>query len=231
MEPDISAIASLIGDQTRAYMLTTLMGGKALTATELAVDANVTPQTASSHLAKLVDGQLLVVRKQGRHKYFQLKSTDVAELIEKLLAMTTKTTKPSISTGPSDPKLKQSRICYDHLAGEFAVALYDSLAGQEYIVDKQCDTLLTSAGKAFFKDLGADIEPTRNKRPLCRSCLDWSERRNHLSGRLGQWILEDLMNKGWAIKDLNSRAIHFTPKGLASFKHRYGIDIYLNSSI
>jgi predicted transcriptional regulator len=224
LEPDISFVASLIGDPTRACMLTALMGGKALTATELAVEANVTSQTASSHLSKLVDGQLLVVRKQGRHKYFQLKGFEVAELIEKLLTMTAKNATTNISTGPSDPKLKQSRICYDHLAGEIAVALYDSLAKQEYIVDKQSETLLTDLGKTFFNDLGADVENMpRNKRPVCKSCLDWSERRNHLSGRLGQWILNDLFSKGWAAKDLNSRVIHFTPKGLALFNKRYGV--------
>jgi predicted transcriptional regulator len=205
-------------------MLTALMGGKALTATELAIEANVTSQTASSHLSKLLEGQLLIVRKQGRHKYFQLKGFEIAELIEKLLTMTTKNLVPNISTGPSDPKLKQSRICYDHLAGEYAVALYDSLVKQGYILDKQSDTFLTTSGKAFFESLGAEIESTaKSKRPLCKSCLDWSERRNHLSGRLGQWILDDLINKGWATKDLNTRVIYFNAKGLALFKSRYGI--------
>lgn len=224
MEPDISAVASLIGDPTRACMLSTLMGGKALTATELAIDADVTSQTASSHLRKLIDGQLLVVRKQGRHKYFQLKSREVAELIEKLSTLTIKTVATPVSTGPSEPKLRKCRICYDHLAGEAAVALYDALVRQAYIVDQSGDTVLTDSGKAFFEGLGTNIDNLpRTKRPLCKSCLDWSERRNHLAGVLGQWVLDDLFNKGWARKDLNSRVIHFAPKGLSLFEKRYGI--------
>ena len=197
MEPDISTIASLIGEPTRAQMLMALMSGKALTATELATSANITSQTASSHLSKLVDGHLLVVRKQGRHKYFQLKGHEVAELIEKLLTLSATPNTSSIATGPSDPKLRESRVCYDHLAGEVAVSLYDALVREGYIVDNSSETLITDSGKAFFTNMGADIAKIENnKRPLCKSCLDWSERRNHLSGTLGQWILEDLLSKG-----------------------------------
>lgn len=200
------------------------MGGKALTATELAIEAEITPQTASSHLNKLVAGQLLVVRKQGRHKYFQLEGNDVAELLEKLLNITSKVTQPNITTGPSDLKLRKARVCYDHLAGELAVDLYDSLISNNYIMGKNSETFITETGREFFKNIGIDFNHlTKSKRSLCKPCLDWSERKNHLAGSLGQWILNDAIKKGWASKDLDSRVIQFNKKGLELFHSRYSI--------
>ena len=137
MEPNISFIASLIGDPARSKMLTALMGGKALTATELALEAEITAQTASNHLAKLLSGELLTVRKQGRHKYFQLKDHEIAGLIEQLSNLSAGLQHPKVNTGPSDPRLKRSRICYDHLAGELAVALLDSLLAQGLYVPEK----------------------------------------------------------------------------------------------
>ena len=229
MEPNISFVASLMGDATRASMLTALMGGKALTATELATEAGITSQTASSHLSKLVDGQLLIVRKQGRHKYFQLKGCDVAELLEMLLNVTSKITHCKTITGPSDPRLRQARVCYDHLAGELSVALFSLLIKNAWIEDNGInnnEVCLTVSGKAFFTRLGVDFNILNtSKRPVCKSCLDWSERRSHLAGALGQWILNDIFNKGWACKDLDSRAVHFTPAGLKLFAKKYDISL------
>lgn len=224
MEPNISFVANLIGDTTRAKMLTALMGGKALTATELALEAEITSQTASSHLSKLVEGQLLVVRKQGRHKYFQLKNEEIAALLEMLLNISSNINHPKTKTGPSDPRLRQSRVCYDHLAGEVGVFLYDSLVKNSNIIDEGSETALTEQGVTFFKELGFNIaELKKSKRPLCKSCLDWSERRNHLSGQVGHWILSDIYNKGWAVKDVDSRCILFTPRGLKQFEKTYQI--------
>jgi DNA-binding transcriptional ArsR family regulator len=224
MEPNISFIAGLIGDSTRSSMLTALMSGKALTATELATEAEVTAQTASSHLAKLVDGDLLVVRKQGRHRYFQLRGVEVAELLEKLLNITSSIEHSKTVTGPRDPDLKTARVCYDHLAGKYSVAVYDALAQSGYINDRSDETVLTESGKRFFEDLGVDFDSyQKTKRPLCKSCLDWSERRNHLAGILGQWVLDDIFKKRWAVKNLDSRTIQFSQKGLKLFGQKYGI--------
>ncbi|WP_246109346.1 ArsR/SmtB family transcription factor [Reinekea thalattae] len=140
MEPNFSIIAGLIGDPARARMLSALMAGKALTTTELALEADITAQTASSHLAKLVDAQLLAVRKQGRHRYFQLHRPDVAELIEKLLNVTVTST---IQTGPVDSKLRHARVCYDHLAGALGVALYDSLVSKSFLIDNGEEAIIT----------------------------------------------------------------------------------------
>jgi len=201
------------------------MGGKALTATELALEADITPPTASSHLQKLVEGQLLIVHKQGRHKYFQLQGSEVAELLESLLSISASLQSPGHRTGPSDPRLHQARVCYNHLAGELGVALYDSLCAQQLITPSPDNSQLTDAGREFFQQLGADFDQLKpGRRPLCKACLDWSERRSHLAGVLGQWILDDLFASGWAERELDSRAVRFSERGMAKFLTRYGID-------
>jgi len=227
MQPDIAVVAGLIGESTRARMLTALMGGKALTATELAVEADITAQTASSHLNKLVTGQLLVVRKQGRHKYFQLKGPKIAALLETLLNISNDiaSARPPVTTGPADPRLRTARVCYDHLAGELSVKLYDSLIARKLIAQECEQVQLTAQGLDFFADIGASIAQGKSKRPLCKSCLDWSERRSHLAGITGQWILNDLFKQGWARKDLDSRVVQFTQQGLRLFSKKYSIDV------
>lgn len=224
MEPNIAYLANLIGDQARSKMLIALMGGKALTATELSVEADITPQTASSHLQKLVEGELLIVRKQGRHKYFQLKNAKIADLLEQLLNISSEMVTAQVSTGPADERLRRARICYDHLAGELGVALFDALVSEGLIIDGGNDTRLTEQGKSFFDELGYDFNQLKSsKRPLCKACLDWSERRSHLAGRLGNWILTDAIEQNWATQDLDSRAISFSQKGLTAFSRKYRI--------
>ncbi|BDY05529.1 winged helix-turn-helix domain-containing protein [Ferrimonas sp. YFM] len=218
----VAQLAGLFGDPTRAKMLTALMAGKALTATELAALADVTPPTASSHLTKLEQGQLIRVRKQGRHKYFQLRGQEVAQLMERMMHLSAGRSLP-VNTGPTNPDLCRARVCYDHLAGELGVAFYDALVNKGYIEDRGEETVLTASGAEFFDGLGVSLEPGPSRRPLCRSCLDWSERRNHLAGRLGQWVLDDLLERGWASRDLDSRILRFSDRGLAKFRHRYGL--------
>lgn len=224
MEPNIAYIANLIGDKARSKMLTSLMSGKALTATELSIEAEITPQTASSHLTKLVEGELLIVRKQGRHKYFQLKNIQVAELIEQMLNISSTVSNSKVSTGPRNERLRVARICYDHLAGELAVKLFDNLVNKGLVIENATDLTLTKTGLKFFDDLGVDFDSfKKSTRPVCKSCLDWSERRSHLAGSLGQWILNDIMNRNWAYQDLDSRIIQFTPKGMNAFAKRYSL--------
>jgi DNA-binding transcriptional ArsR family regulator len=224
MEPDIAYVASLIGDKARARMLTALMGGKALTATELALEGEITAQTASSHLSKLVEGGLLSMRKQGRHRYFQLTDPSVAEVIERMQILSTARNLAKVQTGPKDPYLRQARVCYDHLAGELGVRLFDSLRQQELLETQGDDAKLTLAGEAFFTGLGADLCLLRqHKRPLCKACLDWSERRSHLAGTLGQWILDDALARHWFRRSLDSRVIEVNEVGARQFAKRYGM--------
>ncbi|WP_299980064.1 winged helix-turn-helix domain-containing protein [uncultured Pseudoteredinibacter sp.] len=224
MEPNIATIGSLVGDQARSKMLIALMGGKALTATELALEADISAQTASSHLAKLVEGGLLVVRKQGRHRYFQLRGEEVAGLIENMFNISSSLSEESVFTGPKDKNLRASRICYDHMAGKLATQLYESLVDKQFIKDNISESTLSEEGKQFFLDLGADLsEVSGLKRPLCKPCLDWSERKSHLAGSIGKWVLSDVIQRKWAARDLNSRALRFSDDGLKAFKKRYGL--------
>ena len=224
MEPNIAYIGNLIGDTARAKMLTALMSGKALTATELSLEAGITPQTASSHLVKLVEGELLVVRKQGRHKYFQLKNAQVAELIEQMLNITASVSAVNISTGPDNKRLRKARICYDHLAGELGVQLFDALVNNGKLTENSNELSLTETGRKFFNEIGVDFSSLEaRRRPICKACLDWSERRSHLAGSLGKWVLDDAINRSWAVQDLDSRVIQFTPQGLKTFTQRYAL--------
>ena len=222
MQPDISKIAKLIAEPARANMLLALMGGKALTATELSLEADITAQTASMHLSKLVNGDLIVVRKQGRHKYFQLLNYEVAQLLEGLLNISEDFTPAEIFTGPKDPQFRATRVCYDHLAGKMSVELYDSLVKNNFLMDAKDTALLTESGREWFTAFGVDLQQLeRKKRPVCRACLDWSERRSHLSGSLGKWILDDLLSMGWAKREPGSRTLSFSSAGLKKFRSKY----------
>jgi DNA-binding transcriptional ArsR family regulator len=216
--PDIARVAALIGDPARANMLVALMSGKALTATELAGEAGVTVQTASSHLARLHEGRLLALRKQGRHKYFSLASTEVAGAIEALMGLAAGAGHLRNRPGPSDGALRQARVCYNHLAGDMGVRMFDSLLARGYLVQRDGAVQLTEAGRSFVRTVGISIEDLAGGRPaLCRECLDWSERRSHLAGSLGRALLARFVELGWARVDQTTRVVTFTPTGLREF--------------
>ncbi|HTN61212.1 MAG TPA: helix-turn-helix transcriptional regulator [Devosia sp.] len=210
--PRIAIVAALIGDPARANMLTALMDGRALTVSELAQAAGVTLPTASGHLTRLDTAGLLTAQKQGRHRYFRLAGPEVAAVLEALMSLSQADTKPTIRTGPRDVALRTARICYDHLAGEQGVALLNSLIAAGHLTDAPTPAI-TPTGKSFFAALGLDLSAlTTAKRPLCRRCLDWSERKSHLAGGLGAGLLTLMLEKNWA-KRMEGRVIAFTPKG------------------
>lgn len=218
--PDIARIAALIGDPARANMLTALMSGKALTATELAAEAGVTLQTASAHLAKLETGGLLQMRRQGRHKYARLASDQVAETLEALMGLAAGSGHLRSRTGPRDQALREARICYDHLAGDMGILLYDRLLAQGWLRDDPEFPAVTDRGADHLSTLGLDIPALQSsRRPICRACLDWSERRSHLAGGLGQALLDMMLARGWARRLPDSRVIQFSPTGKTAF-HR-----------
>lgn len=208
--PDIARIAALVADPARSAMLIALMDGRALTATELAGLGGISRQTASSHLAKLVDGEVLVVEAQGRHRYFRLAGPHVASLLEALMVFSSDAA-PPLRTGPRDPLLRKSRICYDHLAGEMGVRLFERMREDHWLTD---DLTVTGRGRDKLAEVGLDLEalPPSN-RPLCRACLDWSQRRQHLAGRLGKAILDHMLAQSWARRLPGSRVISFSPEG------------------
>ncbi|MFA6116642.1 MAG: winged helix-turn-helix domain-containing protein [Sphingomonas sp.] len=214
--PSIAAIAALIGDPARANMLTALMDGRALTVSELAEAAGVGLPTASGHLAKLDAAGLLVARKQGRHRYFQLSGADVGEALESLMSLAARTGAMRVRTGPNDAALREARICYDHLAGERAVALMQAFERRGVITGGDAPAV-TPAGIGFLAGIGIDVAQLgSSRRPLCRACLDWSERRSHLGGSLGAAILDHVIAAGWARRG-EGRAIRFSPAGAGAF--------------
>ncbi|MEQ8935378.1 MAG: helix-turn-helix transcriptional regulator, partial [Amphiplicatus sp.] len=176
--PDISRIAALIGDPARANMLAELTDGRALTASELAAVAGVSKQTASAHLSKLTDGGLLALEAQGRHRYFRLSGTEVAEALEALMGVAALYGAPRARTGPKAEALRRARVCYNHLAGEIAVTAFDALVADKRLAARSDDLVLTRKGREWFSGLGVDVAALENeRRALCRPCLDWSMRR------------------------------------------------------
>jgi DNA-binding transcriptional ArsR family regulator len=219
--PDITRIAALLGDPARANMLSALMGGQALTAGELAREAGITPQTASSHLAQLEAGGLLTRRIQGRHNYFALAGQDVAEAMEQLALLAARAGHLRARPGPRDPALRRARVCYDHLAGDAGVAMLDALVAQGRIEDRDGSLALTEAGRAFAREFGACLETT-SRRPFCKACLDWSVRRSHLAGVFGAALLTRIYALGWARRVDGTRVVAFSAPGRHAFERTFG---------
>lgn len=213
--PDIALVAALLGDPARANMLTALLAGQALTAGELAREAGVTPQTASSHLARLEAGGLIAGRKQGRHSYFVLSGDDVAGVLEGLMNLAARTGHARARPGPREPALRRARVCYDHLAGDLGVAMLEGLQGHGHLDAALAPTL---GGERFLAGFGIDLAPLRAaRRPLCKGCLDWSVRRSHLAGSLGAALLARIYVLGWARRVEGERVVAFTAAGERAF--------------
>src|ERR1700751_925934 len=219
--PDIAGVASLVGAPARANMLSALMSGRALTASELAQEAGITPQTASSHLSKLEGGGLIEPEKQGRHRYYRLTDPDVAGVLEGLAGLAARAGHMRVRTGPKDPALRRARICYDHLAGDLGVQMLDSMKAQHLVRQKKQDIELTVEGERFLEK-NLQISPdtlAHPRRPVCKACLDWSERRHHLAGTLGAAMMSRFAELKWAARDTTpgSRVINFTRAGEKRF--------------
>ncbi|MEZ5716536.1 MAG: helix-turn-helix transcriptional regulator [Paracoccaceae bacterium] len=216
--PDITRIGAMLGDPTRANMLVALMGGKALTAGELAFEAGVTAATASGHLRQLSQAGLIAIRQQGRHRYATLAGDEVGHALETLLGLAAANGHLRSRTGPRDPGLRAARVCYDHLAGAAGVQAFDSLVARGFLELGPDALALTAPGRAWAQGFGLDLARLEAaRRPLCRSCLDWSERRSHLAGGLGAAILSRLFETGWARRGDSGRAVTFTATGRALF--------------
>ena len=217
--PDIARVAALIGDPARANILSALMSGKALTVTELAAEAGVTIQTTSSHLSKLENGGLVKPRKEGRHKYFMLNGSSAAKVIESLMGFAAGKGQLRTRTGPRDEALRKARVCYNHLAGEAGIRMYESLLQQRLLHLDDVGLNLSRKGHAFAHELEIDIaELTSGRTALCRECLDWSERKSHLAGSLGRALFDTLQLRGILKRDKHSRAVHFGTRGPQAFE-------------
>jgi DNA-binding transcriptional ArsR family regulator len=214
--PDIAFVAALLGDPTRSRMLTVLMDGRAQTATELALEGGVSASTASSHLARLTVAGFVTLAKQGRHRYFRIAAPEVAAAIEGLMGIAPRGRARPARTGACDEGLRRARVCYDHLAGEAGVRLLERLRERHFVGGSSEAIELTRAGERWCREAGIDLETLRAKRrPLCRSCLDWSERRIHLAGALGAALLDRLFDLCYARRGPGSRAVIVSSRGEA----------------
>jgi DNA-binding transcriptional ArsR family regulator len=221
--PNIVRIAALIGDRARSEILTSLLGDQALMATELASMVNLTKQTTSAHLAKLLGARLIAVQSQGRHRYFRLADPDVARLLEDLMGVAQRTGAVRLRSSPRDPALRKARVCYDHLAGDLGVLMLEGLQRRRVLQRRQGALTVTRAGIEFLNDIGIDIDALASqRRTLCRTCLDWSVRRDHLAGSLGATLLPWIYQQGWARHARGSRVVSFTTAGEAALMHTFG---------
>ncbi|HJV94510.1 MAG TPA: helix-turn-helix transcriptional regulator [Albitalea sp.] len=212
-EPRFARIAAVIGDPTRARMLSALMGGQYLAAGELAAASGVTAQTASTHIARLLDSELVVARTQGRHRYFRLADADIAHALEALSLVAERNAAEAKWEQGAYKPLKAARSCYSHLAGELGVALFDGLLARGTLAPCDGHFMLTEPGRAELLSLGITLPAATTARRFAYPCLDWSERRDHLAGSLAVALLEHAIAQHWLRRVDGSRALSLTPSG------------------
>ncbi len=224
--PNLAEVASLIGNPSRAAMLVSLLGGKALPAGDLARAAGISPQTASTHLAKLIHAGLLIQESYGRHKYFRLANSEVGHALEAL--QTISPPKPIRSLRESNQlhALQFARTCYDHLAGKIGVALTDRLLEMNFIEKSGKEFLLNAKGKIKLHEFGVTVEKSpKSRRCFARQCLDWSERRYHLAGSLGASLTRRLFELKWIENLPDGRAVRVTDAGIKGLSDEFGLHL------
>ena len=220
----IAEVANLVGDPARANILAALLDQRALTASELAYTAGVSPQTTSSHLGKLAQAHLLEVEKQGRHRYYRLASPLIAQMLESVMAVSAHGPRRGRPVARCDEGLRTARTCYDHLAGRLGVGLADALTQRGIIALDHDGGEVTAAGLIFFSELGVDLTaPVKSRRVFCRPCLDWTERRYHLAGHVGACLLRLCLDRGWITRQRDSRAVTITPAGATQMRAVLGV--------
>ena len=218
----LAIVAACAGDPARATMLQLLMDGRAFTAGELSSAAGVTAQTASGHLSRMVDAGLLTVASQGRHRYYRLSSPLVAQMLEGIMVVAASN---AVMTGPRNEAMRNARACYDHLAGRLGVGITQRLVDAGHVTLTDQGGEVTSSGTTFFRRIGIDVETTPSHRAFCRPCLDWSERRYHLAGVLGDRIMHFCFDEGWIKQKPKSRVVDITPLGTRKFRELFKLDI------
>jgi DNA-binding transcriptional ArsR family regulator len=213
-DADLAAVGRLLGDNHRARFVLALLGGQELPAGELASRAGASSSLASSHLAKLLESGLVSVQKRGRQRYYRLADSDIAQAIETLLAIAPRHSATGLTAVTRGRALKRARTCYDHLAGQLGVALADAFEQQQLIAASDSGWTLTSRGEHRLGTLGVDTSALhRGRRPLLRPCLDWTERRPHMGGKVGQALATRLFDLDWVRRTSASRAILVTTHG------------------
>lgn len=224
IHPNVAEAASLLSETSRAVILISLLDGRFHTAGELAFMAAITPQTASFHLSKLIEGNLVRVEKHGRHRYYQLANKEVARILESLLAISPPPDVRSLKQSEQIKLLREARTCYDHLAGKLGVDLAESMLKAGYLEKEEREFVVTPKGEGFFTDFGMDMsELKRKRRSFSHACLDWSERHYHLAGSLGHGLMIRFLELGWIVQVPSIRAIKVTDKGKVGFTQFFAI--------
>lgn len=214
----------MIGEPARAAILDALLGGEWLTAGELARRAGIAPPTASEHLARLAGAGLIVRRSSGRHRYHALASADVAAALEALARVAgAPTPRNAVRRPPADDALRFARTCYDHLAGRVGVLLAEAMVRREWIAPATFE--MTATGERELRRLGVDPAALRSgrRRPLCRPCLDWTERRDHLAGAAGAAIVTSMIDRKWIVRLPGTRAVRLTMRGREGIHRALGV--------
>jgi DNA-binding transcriptional ArsR family regulator len=223
---DMAAIAALVGDPARANILCALLDGRALTASELAYAAHVTPQTASGHLGKLARANLIEPAQQGRHRYFKLAGRHVAAMLESISAVAS-IAPPRLRPIRIGNDMRAARMCYDHVAGQLGVVMADALREHGHVEFAEDGGMVTPSGEAFLVKFGVDLSASRqSRRVFCRPCIDWSERRAHLAGAVGAALASRLMDLRWIARKRDSRALTITPIGWANIERTFGCSLH-----
>jgi DNA-binding transcriptional ArsR family regulator len=225
-DPLVSEVASIISEQSRSTILLTLLDGRKYTVSELALTTKITPQTASFHLSKMQDKGIIKSEKIGRHKYLSIATPEVASILETFLTLTEERKPNSFREVSRLKEIHLARTCYDHLAGRLGVGLTNSLLEKNIINDIGENFELTILGEEFFNSIGIELTPLRRKRRAftCK-CLDWSERKFHLAGSLGNSILMYTQEANWVERIPSTRALKITNKGLKGFRDVFGVII------
>jgi len=212
--PQMAEVAALVGDPARANILCALLDGRALTATELAFAAGVSPQTTSGHLAKLHTAQLIALCKQGRHRYYRLAGAHVGQMLESIMTVAMAGPPRYQPKAKADDQVRQARTCYDHLAGQLGVGIADCLVARDHVILGTEAGEVTEAGAAFLERVGVDLSGARAKRRVfCRPCVDWTERRPHIGGAVGAALATRCFELKWIERMRDSRAVIITPAG------------------
>lgn len=220
LEQSMSNLAAAIADPSRVSILCALMDGRAWTATELSAVANIAPSTASAHLAKLLQNRLVSCLSQGRHRYYRLSGQNIAALLETLMGVSMQS-EPKLNTR-TPVHLRKARTCYDHLAGEVAVGIYDFMVEQEWLLTDR--DLLSPIGIKKFQELGINFIPQTRRKCAC-GCLDWSERRYHLGGNAGALLLAAFEQKQWISRISGYREVVFTDSGKKAFNYFFNLTL------
>ncbi|WP_261129719.1 helix-turn-helix transcriptional regulator [Bacillus sp. Marseille-Q3570] len=223
--PNMAEVAALLADPSRAEILMTLLDGRYHTASELAYAAAIKPQTASFHLAKMVQASLVAAEKSGRHRYYQLANKEVARILESFLSISQPKEVRSFKQSSQSKMLRKARTCYDHLAGQLGVSLTESMIESGYLDKEEKEFVVTPKGEEFYVDFGLNLTELRKKRrSFSRVCLDWSERKHHLAGALGKALTDQLFERNWVERVPTIRAVEITPTGKRELNKLFNLE-------